>query len=250
MGGGGPCAFSTDAPASVGQLTAPSSTPQWQLYTLCRSSKCWCQLETGKRARAPRQLGSRRNVRRSRPAGMRRVGANGQARPHHFLAAARPRSWTASRIGRRACSDARVDAGRARQLNGAGDARRTWHTAWTGRRARNGKKKSMQAGAAAAGPIFQRVTHRNRQVNVLVVVASAALAAAVYDAALATSLAASLAAALASAALPAEIVAATCWPSGSRARTAAASAGAVARSAVRAGVAAAAAEKGPGCHRK
>ena len=51
-------------------------------------------------------------------------------------------------------------------------------------------KKSMQAGAAAAGPIFQRVTHRNRQVNVLVVVASAALAAAVYDAALATYLAA------------------------------------------------------------
>ena len=70
-------------------------------------------------------------------------------------------------------------------------------------------KKSMQAGAAAAGPIFQRVTHRNRQVNVLVVVASAALAAAVYDAALATYLAASLAAAFASAALPAEIVAAT-----------------------------------------
>ena len=54
-----------------------------------------------------------------------------------------------------------------------------------------------------------RVTHRNRQVNVLVVVASAALAAAVYEAALATYLAASLAAALASAALPAEIVAAT-----------------------------------------
>ena len=140
VGGGGPCAFSTDAPASVGQLTAPSSTPQWQLCTLCRSSKCWCQLETGKRARAPRQLGSRRKVRRSRPAGMRRVGANGQARPQHFFAAAQPRSWTASRIGRRACSDARVDAGRARQLNGAGDARRTWRTAWTGRRARNEKK--------------------------------------------------------------------------------------------------------------
>ena len=63
----------------------------------------------------------------------------------------------------------------------------------------------MQTGAAAAGAVFQRVTHRNRQVSVLVVVASAALAAAVYDAALATS----LAAALASAALPAEIVAAT-----------------------------------------
>ena len=71
------------------------------------------------------------------------------------------------------------------------------------------KKQSMQTGAAAAGAVFQRVTHRNRQVSVLVVVASAALAAAVYDAALATSLAASLAAALASAALPAEIVAAT-----------------------------------------
>ena len=71
------------------------------------------------------------------------------------------------------------------------------------------KKKPMQTGASAAGPVFQRVTHRNRQVNVLVVVASAALAAAVYDAALATYLAASLAAALASAALPAEIVAAT-----------------------------------------
>ena len=48
----------------------------------------------------------------------------------------------------------------------------------------------MQTGASAAGPVFQRVSHRNRQVNVLVVVASAALAAAVYDAALATYLAA------------------------------------------------------------
>ena len=49
----------------------------------------------------------------------------------------------------------------------------------------------------------QRVSHENYQVNALAVVAPAALATAVYDAALATSLAASLAAALASAALPA-----------------------------------------------
>ena len=61
----------------------------------------------------------------------------------------------------------------------------------------------MQTAAAAAGPVFQRVTHRNCQVHALVVVASAALTAAVCDAALATSLAASLAAALASAALSA-----------------------------------------------
>ena len=105
-------------------------------------------------------------------------------------------------------------------------------------------------GSCAAAPNFQRVSHRNCQVTALVVVAPAALAAAVFDAALATSLAASLATALASAALPAYIVAASCWPSGSRARAAATSAGAGARSAVRAGVAAATAEKGPGCHLK
>ena len=58
-------------------------------------------------------------------------------------------------------------------------------------------------GAAAAPLSSQRVSHENCQVNALAVVAPAALATAVYDAALATSLAASLAAALASAALPA-----------------------------------------------
>ena len=56
-------------------------------------------------------------------------------------------------------------------------------------------------GAAAAPLSSQRVSHENCQVNALAVVAPAALATAVYDAALATSLAASLAAALASAAL-------------------------------------------------
>ena len=62
---------------------------------------------------------------------------------------------------------------------------------------------ALHSAAAAAAGLSQRVSHRNCQVNALVVVAPAALAAAVFDAALATSLAASLAAALASAALPA-----------------------------------------------
>ena len=62
---------------------------------------------------------------------------------------------------------------------------------------------ALHSAAAAAAGLFQRVSHNKCQVNALVVVAPAALAAAVYDAALATPLAASLAAALASAALPA-----------------------------------------------
>ena len=58
-------------------------------------------------------------------------------------------------------------------------------------------------GSCCSSPNSQRVSHGNGQVNALAVVAPAALAAAVYDAALATSLAASLAAALATAALSA-----------------------------------------------